>query len=165
MRLSLLVFAMERRFNPIVKSEEKRILIIVIGGLGDCLLFDSLFRRLKERWPRARIEVLTGQCFEDMWENLDSVDNLIYVPFPDEGRPPWAYAAFLRTIYRHAYDIVARHRATGFLVASLQVTRCRTCCQERSLFVLCPSDARSLKSSRPRALCFSSRVYITPYRT
>ena len=103
--LCLSFFALEKRFNPVIKDQKKRILIIVVGGLGDCLLFDPLFRRLKEKWPGSQVDVLTG-CFEDMWKRLDSVDNLMFFT-PDKLKTPWAYALLFRIIYRKSYDIVA----------------------------------------------------------
>lgn len=101
----LLCFKIESIVNPIKKDHHKRILVIVIGGMGDCLLFDPLFRRLKERWPQARIDVFTG-CFELMWERMGSVDNLILFR-PTQFKSPWAYARMFRALYRSAYDIVA----------------------------------------------------------
>lgn len=101
----LFYFTLEKRFHPVYKGQEKRILIIVVGGLGDCLLFDPLFRRLKEKWPNSRIDVLTG-CFEHMWERLESVDNIMYFT-PNNLKTPWEYALLFRTIYRNVYDIVA----------------------------------------------------------
>lgn len=105
LKFYILAFKLEKIFNPVNKGEGKRILIIVIGGLGDCLLFDSLFRRLKEKWPDSQIDVLTG-CFEDMWERLDSIDNLIYFS-PLKFKPPWKYFSLFRIINRKEYDIVA----------------------------------------------------------
>jgi ADP-heptose:LPS heptosyltransferase len=105
LRLCLLLCKVESRFNPIIKDSQKKILVIVIGGMGDCLLFDPLFRRLKERWPQARIDVLTG-CFEQMWERMGSVSSLLVFK-PTKFKSPWAYARLFRTIYRNGYDIVA----------------------------------------------------------
>jgi ADP-heptose:LPS heptosyltransferase len=102
----LLVFlAWEMRFRPVARGDEKRILVIVIGGLGDGLLFDPLFRRLKEEWPGARVDVLTG-CFEEMWALVEPIDNLLFFT-PSRFKPPWKYASFFRAIYRSKYDIVA----------------------------------------------------------
>ncbi len=105
LRGCLALFAVESIFNPVPANGAKRILVIVIGGLGDCLLFDSLFRRLKERWPGARIDVLTG-CFESMWEQLGSLDHLM-VFTPNRVKYPWSYFSFFRHIRRNQYDIVA----------------------------------------------------------
>ena len=99
------LFKIESMVHPPSKTHHKAILIIVIGGLGDCLLFDPLFRRLKEQWPVSRIDVLTGS-FEQMWALIPSVDNLI-VFSPTKLKMPWAYVRLFRTIYRNCYDIVA----------------------------------------------------------
>lgn len=103
--LCLPIWAFEKRFNPIHSDGRKRILVIVIGGMGDCLLFDPLFRRLKDRWPQACIDVLTGS-FEQIWSRIETVDNLILFK-PTKFKPPWAYAKLFRTIFRRNYDIVA----------------------------------------------------------
>jgi len=105
LRLCLGLFVLERLVSPICKRDGKRILVIVIGGMGDCLLFDPLFRRIKEQWPHARIDVLTGS-FEQMWARVGSVDRVIFFK-PAKFKPPWAYAHLFRTIHRNAYDIVA----------------------------------------------------------
>ena len=105
LRLSLPVFKLEARLAPAPKPGGKRILVIVIGGLGDCLLFDSLFRRIKEQWPGARVDVLSGG-FGQMWQSMLSVDNLILFT-PTKFKPPWSYLKLFRTLFRNRYDIVA----------------------------------------------------------
>jgi ADP-heptose:LPS heptosyltransferase len=105
LKLSLPLFKLESRFAPAGAKNGKKILVIVIGGLGDCLLFDSLFRRLKEKWPEARIDVLSGS-FEQMWQSMASVDNLILFT-PTKFKHPWAYIKLFRSIYHNRYDIVA----------------------------------------------------------
>ena len=105
LKVCLPFFALEKHLRSINDDSPKKILLIVIGGLGDCLLFDSLFRRLKEKWPESRIDVLTG-CFEDMWERIDSIDNIIYFT-PTKFKTPWAYVLLFHTIYHINYDIVA----------------------------------------------------------
>ncbi len=105
LRMCLIVFSLEKIIHPPVKEGHRKILVIVFGGLGDCLLFDPLFRRIKEHWKGARVDVLTG-CFESMWEQLEPVDNLIYFT-RNNFKTPLAYAAFFRLIYRNRYDIVA----------------------------------------------------------
>jgi ADP-heptose:LPS heptosyltransferase len=103
LRIGLIAFAIEKHFHPIARKSGKKLLVIVIGGLGDCLLSDFMFRRLKEHWPDAQIDVFSG-CFKEMWERLESIDNLIFFmrqPF----KPPWAYVRLFRTIYRNDYDI------------------------------------------------------------
>ena len=105
LRLCLPLWAIEKRFNPIPNDGRKRILVIIIGGMGDCLLFDPLLRRLKEQWPQACIDVLTGS-FEQMWSQMETVDNLMLFK-PTKFKTPWAYARLFRTIFRRSYDIVA----------------------------------------------------------
>jgi ADP-heptose:LPS heptosyltransferase len=105
LRLCLPLWAIEKRLNPFPGDDRKRILVIVIGGMGDCLLFDPLFRRLKEQWPHACIDVLTGS-FEQMWSQMETVDNLMLFK-PTKFKSPWAYARLFRTVFRRNYDIVA----------------------------------------------------------
>ncbi len=105
LKLCLVIFRVELILRPVPKRDRKRVLIIVIGGLGDCLLFDPLFRRLKERWPGARIDVLSGS-FEQMWALMAPVDNLILFT-PTKFKSPWAYIKLFHTIYRSRYDVVA----------------------------------------------------------
>lgn len=105
LKLCLFLLYIEKWFHPIIRDDKKRILVMVFGGLGDCLLFDPLFRRLSEHYPGARIDVLTAM-FKEMWDGLDSVDNIIYFS-PVKAKTPWAYFLLFRTLYRSAYDIVA----------------------------------------------------------
>jgi ADP-heptose:LPS heptosyltransferase len=103
LRLTLLVCKIEDWLRPVAVKREKRVLVIVFGGLGDCLLFDPMFRRMKEQWPGARVDVLTGS-FEAMWEGLDSIDERIYFR-RSRFRLPTAYFSFFRRLYRNRYDI------------------------------------------------------------
>jgi ADP-heptose:LPS heptosyltransferase len=105
LRICLPFFALKKSLRPPENGYQKKILIIVIGGMGDCLLFDPLFRRLKDKWPKSRIDVMTG-CFEDMWQNVGSVDRLIFFT-PTKFKPPWAYVSLFHAIYQGSYDIVA----------------------------------------------------------
>lgn len=103
LRFTLFVCRLEDWLRPTGIKTEKRVLVIVFGGLGDCLLFDPLFRRMKEQWPGVRIDVLTGS-FEAMWDGLESIDQRIY--FPRRGlRWPSAYFAFFRRLHRNRYDV------------------------------------------------------------
>ena len=99
------IFAIERFFRQPKESDRKKILIIVIGGMGDTLLFDPLFRRLKEQWPQSTIDVITG-VFGEMWERIGSVDHLYYLK-STKFKPPWNYLNLFRKIYLNQYDIVA----------------------------------------------------------
>ncbi len=105
LRLCLLLFKVERQIHPIRKTGPRRILIIVLGGMGDCLLFDPLFKRIKEQWDNPQIDVFTGS-FEQMWAQMESVNNLILFK-PSKFKAPWNYVRLFRTIYRQGYDIVA----------------------------------------------------------
>lgn len=97
-------FSVWRRLNRERKTH-RRVLVIVIGGLGDCLLFDSLFRRIKERWPDSRVDVLSGS-FAQMWSVMASVDNLILFT-PTKFKSPWSYIRLFFEIHRNRYDVVA----------------------------------------------------------
>lgn len=99
------IFTVEAKLRPIPPDNRKKILVIVLGGLGDSLLFDTLFRRLKEKWPDSRIDILTG-CFDSMWERIETIDRLIYFRF-SRFKAWLEYPIFFRTIYRNRYDIVA----------------------------------------------------------
>jgi ADP-heptose:LPS heptosyltransferase len=105
LKCCLVVFRVELIFRPVTKGDHKRILVVVIGGLGDCLLFDPLFRRLKEKWPGARIDVVSGS-FEQMWALMEPVDNLILFT-PTKFKTPWSYVKLFHTIFRCRYDVVA----------------------------------------------------------
>jgi len=105
LRACLGLFSLEGRVRPVRGRPGMRVLIIVIGGLGDCLLFDPLFRRLRERWPGARVDVFTA-CFPQLWERLESVDRVHLFPLGGR-RGPCAYFSLFRALYRGRYHIVA----------------------------------------------------------
>ena len=103
--LLLPLFKVQKQFSKPAAVAGKKILVIVIGGLGDCLLFDPLFRRLKEKWPDSQIDVVSGS-FEQMWSLMPSVDGLFMVT-PTKFKTPWSYLKLLRKIYLNQYDIAA----------------------------------------------------------
>lgn len=99
------IFALEKKLKPHQNSDGFKIFIIVIGGMGDCLLFDTLFRRIKEKWPDATIDVMTG-FFGDLWERFDSIDNVYYLK-ATKFKSMWDYIRLFRKIYLKQYDIAA----------------------------------------------------------
>ena len=125
LHFSLIVCFLEDWLRPPKPVAGKRVLMIVFGGLGDCLLFDPLFRRMKEQWPGVRIDVLTG-CFESMWEGLASIDYLMYFG-RNTFKPPWAYFSLFRRIYRNRYSLAVEglgmmpKRGTWSIVTSLML--------------------------------------------
>ncbi|MFC1888920.1 glycosyltransferase family 9 protein [Thermodesulfobacteriota bacterium] len=105
LRLSLFLFALEERINPAKRSEEMRILVMVVGGMGDCLLCDSMFRRIREKWPHSRIDVMF-MSFPELWKRMESFDNYLFFS-PEQPKMPWSYFQLFRTLYRNHYDIAA----------------------------------------------------------
>lgn len=101
--ICLVLFTLEKKIHPPVPKKEKRLLFIIIGGLGDCLLSDFMFRCIKEKWPDAQVDVFSG-CFEEMWERIESIDHL-FLFMRHTFKTPWAYVRLFRTIYRNEYDI------------------------------------------------------------
>jgi len=95
--------AVERLWRPLPGHRERRILVLVFGGLGDSLLCDSLFRRLREHWPGARIDVVTAG-FDAMWQRLESVDGVYFARLAGQTTLR-EYAEFIRRIYRARYDL------------------------------------------------------------
>src|SRR6266566_2734339 len=89
LRATLLVCAIEDWLRPPPRAAGKRVLVLVFGGLGDCLLFDPLFRRMREQWPGVCIDVISGG-FEAMWHGLESIDHVLYFS-RDTVKLPWTY--------------------------------------------------------------------------
>jgi ADP-heptose:LPS heptosyltransferase len=103
LRVTLWICFLEDRLHPPESDGRKRVLMLVFGGLGDCLLFDVLFRRMKEQWPGVRIDVLTGS-FESMWQRLDSIDHLMFFG-RNTVKSPLSYFSLFRRIYRNRYSL------------------------------------------------------------
>ena len=71
----------------------ERILVRGVNWLGDAVMTTPALLRLRERWPHARITLLTAAKLTDLWLHHPAVDEVI--PFA-AGDPPWRLGRRLR---------------------------------------------------------------------
>lgn len=86
-RLSILFFYV-RQIEPVYSSSpQSRILIIIFGGIGDCLLCETLLYELKKEKPDRKIDVFIASSLP-LFKYMQPVDSIILAP-PDNifGRP------------------------------------------------------------------------------
>ena len=60
-------------------GEPERILLIKFWGLGNLVMMLPVFRALRRRYPRARIELLTLQQNRDLLEGVEDLDEILPV--------------------------------------------------------------------------------------
>jgi GT2 family glycosyltransferase len=68
--------------NPVMPRESiRRILIVKLDHLGDCVTAFPAIRRLKRHFPAARLVVLTSRASRSIWALVPEVDELIEFEF------------------------------------------------------------------------------------
>lgn len=68
--------------NPILNREMiRRILVVKLDHIGDCVLALPAIRRLKRHFPAARLTVLTGSASRAVWALEPAIDELIEFDF------------------------------------------------------------------------------------
>lgn len=94
-------------------AEFKRILLIKLSALGDVVHTFAVLNKLRNRYPRARIDWLIKPSVADLVRHHPAVSNVIL--FPDqELRKPWAHGGealagvtrLFRTLREPHYDLV-----------------------------------------------------------
>ncbi|MDD5005463.1 MAG: lipopolysaccharide heptosyltransferase II [Candidatus Omnitrophica bacterium] len=65
--------------------ENKKILVIKLGGLGDLILAMPSLRMLKKRFPRANISLLIDSNFQSLAKNCPYIDELILFDRKKDG--------------------------------------------------------------------------------
>jgi len=68
----------------------RRILVVKLDHLGDCVGATPAIRRLKHHFPAARIEVLSGPWADPVWSLVPEIDEVIHFAFYDanSSKPP-----------------------------------------------------------------------------
>ena len=91
----------KKRFDP---AKVERILIFAYHGLGNFIMYTPALRLLRERYPKARIDLQVGNntgCEEVLAES-GLFDHTYNVPY---NAGPWAWLARAGEIRRTRYDI------------------------------------------------------------
>ena len=91
----------------------RRILIILLGAIGDVVRALPLIGRMRAAWPEARIAWAVEPKSSPVLERHPWVDELIIY---DRRHAPWSFARFLRQVHRGGFDLtldLQRHLKSG----------------------------------------------------
>lgn len=131
---------------------KKRILIIGPSWVGDMLMSQSLYRRLKAENPRCQIDVLAPDWCRGLLERMPEVDNTIVMPV-GHGQLQWGVRRRLAAMLKQReYDqaIVLPNSLKSALVPWLAEIPERTGWLGEMRYVLLNDPRRLHKSSFPR---------------
>jgi lipopolysaccharide heptosyltransferase I len=90
-----------------------RILIVLLGSIGDVVRALPLLGRLRRAWPQAHIAWAVEPKSEPILRNHPWLDEIIV---HDRSRAPWQFVSFLRRIRAGRFDLVLdlqRHLKSG----------------------------------------------------
>jgi heptosyltransferase II len=82
--------------------DPRRILVRGVNWLGDAVMTTPALQRLRERFPKARLTLLTPEKLKELWLHHPSVDEvIIFRP----GSSPWAVASRIRAAQNPPFDL------------------------------------------------------------
>jgi ADP-heptose:LPS heptosyltransferase len=97
------------------RSVPRRILIILLGAIGDVVRALPLAGRLRAAWPEAHIAWAVEPKSSPVIERHPWVDELIIY---DRRHAPWSFPRFLRQVNRGGFDLtldLQRHLKSGIV--------------------------------------------------
>lgn len=80
--------------SPPASPAPQRILVRGVNWLGDAVMTTPALLRLRERFPEARITLLTAAKLADLWAHHPAVDEVLTFP---TGERPWTVGRRLRS--------------------------------------------------------------------
>ncbi|NQT35278.1 lipopolysaccharide heptosyltransferase II [bacterium] len=134
-------------------SLTRRILVIRLSSLGDVVLTTLLLRRLRKRFPEARIDMLTGEQYLPLIEENSHLDERYELP-----KNLWSRRRQANNLAKVGYDTVIdlQNSLTSRLILSAiapqQVYRYRRSRLNRWLRIHFPSLRKKLTTPPPVAL-------------
>ena len=87
-----------RQAVPLSSLEPARLLVRGVNWLGDAVMTTPALQRLRERFPRAQITMLTSNKLAELWERQPWIDA---VEIFRDGESPWIVG---RRLGRHDFD-------------------------------------------------------------
>src|SRR5437764_2457783 len=78
---------------PSPSPAARRILVRAVNWLGDAVMTTPALLRLRERFPRAHITLLTHEKLAELWLHHPSLDEILTFA---AGATPWSVALRLR---------------------------------------------------------------------
>ncbi len=116
-----------------LQPDECREILVVRqdNRLGNLVLIEPLLRALRERLPRARITLLVGEVFSELYRPGSLVDEVIVFPQTKMARNPLRLPPWIRRLRQRRWDLAidsAHPRSistTNLLIASASGARVR----------------------------------------
>lgn len=100
-----------RREREILPGEVREILVVRTAYIGDVVMTLPLLKPLKERFPAARITLLTSAGAAGLVAGHPQLDEIVpYNPFWFYATGVRPYLAFMRTMRTRSYDLVIEAR-------------------------------------------------------
>src|ERR1700691_332010 len=93
----------------------ERVLIILLGAIGDVVRALPLLGRMRRAWPRAHIAWAVEPKSQPLLEGHPWLDQLIVY---DRRRAPWSFAPLLWRVRAQRFDLVVdlqRHLKSGVI--------------------------------------------------
>ncbi|MGH8011579.1 MAG: glycosyltransferase family 9 protein, partial [Candidatus Binataceae bacterium] len=81
----------------------KRVLIVLLGAIGDVVRALPLLGRIRHAWPHAHLAWAVEPKSRPLLEGHPWLDQLIVY---DRARAPWSFAPFLIEVRRGGFDLV-----------------------------------------------------------
>lgn len=116
-----------------LQPDECREILVVRqdNRLGNLVLIEPLLRALRERLPKARITLLVGEGFSELYRPGSVVDEVIVLPQTKMARNPLRFIPWIRKLRQRRWDIAidsAHPRSistTNLLIAGASGARVR----------------------------------------
>jgi heptosyltransferase I len=99
---------------PQILPPPRRILIVLLGAIGDVVRALPLLGRIRGAWPQAHIAWAVEPKSKAVLEHHRWLDEIIVY---DRAHAPWTFPRFLRQVRNGHFDLVVdlqRHRKSGF---------------------------------------------------
>jgi ADP-heptose:LPS heptosyltransferase len=93
----------------------RRILIVLLGSIGDVIRALPLLGRIRRGWPDAYVGWAVEPKSEPLLRGHPWLDQLIVY---DRRRAPWSFVPFLQKVHSEKFDLVLdlqRHLKSGFI--------------------------------------------------
>src|ERR1700726_1172089 len=87
----------------VTSTVPNRVLIILLGAIGDVVRALPLLGRLRRAWPQAHIAWAVEPKSSPIIEGHQWLDEVIIY---DRRRAPWSFVPFLQSVHRGSFDMV-----------------------------------------------------------
>ena len=101
--------------NTTAPEPPRRVLIILLGAIGDVVRALPLLGRLRRAWPQAHLAWAVEPKSQPIIEGHPWLDQLIVY---DRRHAPWSFLPFLRQVHAGRFDLVVdlqRHLKSGIV--------------------------------------------------